>query len=179
MLFKKKENKNIDFILTRESVRNYSDKLIDKVDLDLILKAAMSGPTCLNSRDYKFIVVDEKKVLRDLYMTIGPTSKPLLSCTCAIVILADKSRSFAQAPDYRFVDTAIAAQNIMLAANALNIGSCMLGVYPQKDRVENVSKYFNLPSNLECTSVISLGYKLEVTKGKDHFEKDRIYYNKY
>lgn len=170
---------NLDVIFTRESVRDFSDKQISKEEIDVIIRAAMSGPTCVNSRDYAFIVVDQKEILTDIYNLLGPQSKSLLCASHAIVILRDISRSFKSAPEYNIIDTSIAAQNIMLAANALNIGSVMLGVWPQEDRVEKIDKYFNLPESVSTTSVIALGYKKDITNGKNHFESDRIHYNKY
>ncbi len=170
---------NLDFIFTRESVRDYTDEQIKKEDLDLILHAAMSGPSCVNSRDYAFIVVDQKTKLNEIYNLLGPQAISLTKCSLAIVILADISRSFKNGKDYNVIDTSICAQNIMLSANALNIGSVMLGVWPQIDRVNRLNEYFKLPSDYKTMSVISLGYKKNSTKGKNHFESDRIHYNEF
>lgn len=170
---------SLDYILTRESVRDYEAKKIKDSDLNLILKSAMSGPSCVNSRDYAFIVIDDKKILNDIYNLLGPQAQALTKCSHAILILADTSRSFKQAKEYYVIDTSICAQNIMLSSNTLSIGSVMLGVWPQMERVDKLNSYFNLPENMITMSVIALGYKKSETKGKDHFEEDRIHYNKF
>lgn len=170
---------NLDFIFTRESVRNYDSRKITKEDLDLILKASMQGPSCLNLKDYSFIVIQNKDTLVELSNLIGNTAKPLLNATLAIVVLMDDSRAYKEAVDYDVLDSTIAAHNIMLAANALNIGSVMLGIYPQKERMEKIRSYFNLPSHIRANSIISLGYKVEKTVGKNHFEENRIHYEKW
>lgn len=170
---------SLDYIMTRESVRDFDSKKITDSDMDLILKAAMSGPSCVNSRDYAFIVIDDKNILKDIYNLLGPQSLALTKCSHAICILADTSRSFVHAKDYYVIDTSICAQNIMLSANTLNIGSVMLGVWPQIERVDKLNSYFKLPEYLITMSVIALGYKKSETKGKDHFEENRIHYNKF
>ena len=172
-------NNNLDFIFNRESVRDYKAEKIKKEDLDLILKAAMSGPSCLNKRDYAFIVIDSKDELKELASIIGPSANPLNNASLAIAVLMDDSRAFELGKDYKVIDSTIAAQNIMLAANCLNIGSVMLGIYPLEDKIKKMSEYFNLPSYMKTNSIISLGYKKVETKGKNHFEEDRIHHNKW
>ena len=52
---------SLDYIFSRESVRDFKTEKIKDSDLNLILKSAMSGPSCVNSRDYAFLVIDDKK----------------------------------------------------------------------------------------------------------------------
>ncbi len=180
MFFKNGEfMKDLDIILTRESQREYENTKIKQEDINLLMQCAMSGPSCLNLRDYAFIIVDDKKKLNEISDLIGPSAKPLKNASLAIVVLMDESRAYEKAKDYRIIDSTIAAQNIMLAANALNIGSVMLGIYPQMDRVNKLNEYFNLPNYISTNSIISLGYKKNKTNGKNHYEEDRIHYNKW
>ena len=165
-------------ILTRESVRTYSNKKIDKNDLDIIKKCATSGPSCLNKKDYKFIIIEDLNEIKKLKELVGPSARPLETATLAIVVCMDYSRAYEVAKDYSIIDATLASQNIMLAANALNIGTCMLGLYPQMDRVNNVSKHYNLNNDIVPLCIISLGYKMEETMGKDHYEEDRFVYFK-
>lgn len=53
----------LEAIFTRKSVRSYSDRHISQDDLHTILLAGMSGPSCVNARDWSFIVVRDKNTL--------------------------------------------------------------------------------------------------------------------
>ena len=46
----------IENILSRKSVREFSDKEISEQDLKTVLTAGMSGPSALNMRPFEFIV---------------------------------------------------------------------------------------------------------------------------
>lgn len=50
----------IKAILTRTSVREFTDKAISEQDIQTILTAGMSGPSCVNARDWSFIVIKTK-----------------------------------------------------------------------------------------------------------------------
>ena len=53
----------LDNIFSRVSVRAYTDKRISEDAIHTILQAAMSGPSCVNSRDWSFIVVQNRETL--------------------------------------------------------------------------------------------------------------------
>lgn len=106
-----------------------------------ILKAGMSGPTCVNSKDWSFIVVDDQEVLHKMYEANGTPAKPLLECAFAVLICGDYSKAFKFSKDYFVVDGSIAGQNMILAAWSLGIGSVWLGTWPQMDRVFAQSKF--------------------------------------
>ena len=50
-------------IFTRRSTRHFDDRPIEDDKLRTILEAAMSGPSCVNSKDWAFIVVTERETL--------------------------------------------------------------------------------------------------------------------
>ena len=77
------------------------------------------------------------------------------------------------------IDGAIAAQNIVLAAHALGLGSVWLGTWPQKERVEAQAELFGLPEGIVPHSVIALGYPLKEPSERDVFESDRVHLEKW
>jgi len=115
-------NSVIDALLTRRSVRAFSDKNISEEDLKLIAKCAVYAPCARNRQLWHFTIVND-----------GDRIARLASVT-AKAIGADPSYNFyapnalivASAPrDSRFgrEDCACALQNIFLAAHSLSIGS--------------------------------------------------------
>ncbi len=123
-------------IFTRRSVRQFSGKAIEPDKLHQILEAAMSGPCCVNAREWAFIVVTDPAKLNQMADANGGPARPLRSAAAGILVCGDLERAFKPAPDYWVIDGAIAAQNICLCAHNLGIGSVWLGTWPQMDRVE-------------------------------------------
>ena len=64
----------LDAILTRRSCREFTDKPIKSETLHQLLEAAMSGPSCVNARDWSFVVVAAPEKLFALPETIVPHS---------------------------------------------------------------------------------------------------------
>lgn len=170
----------IQTIKTRVSTRQYSDKDISDQDLQTILEAGMSGPSCVNARDWSFIVVRDSATLNKMADANGRPAEPLRTAKLGILICGDLERAFSGAPDYWVVDGSIAAQNMILAASALCIGSVWLGTWPQMDRVKKQADLFSLPETQVPHSIIAFGYPAEPsTKEKLIFEPDRVHYEKW
>ena len=67
----------LEAIFTRRSVRKFTDKPIEEEKLRQILEAAMSGPSCVNARDWAFVAVTEKEKLRQMAQANGRPAQPL------------------------------------------------------------------------------------------------------
>lgn len=170
----------IQNIMHRVSVRQFSDREISQDALRTILEAGMAGPSCVNSRDWSFIVVQDKQMLNKMADANGRPAQPLRGAKLGILICGDLERSFQGAPDYWVIDGSIAAQNMILAANAMGIGSVWLGTWPQMDRVKAQAALFGLPETQVPHSIIAFGYPLEnTTKEKLLWEEDRVHFEKW
>ncbi|MGN1024926.1 MAG: nitroreductase family protein [Faecousia sp.] len=151
----------LEAIYSRKSVRKYSGRRISDQDLHAILLAGMSGPSCVNARDWSFLVVRDKEMLSRMAQANGSPAKPLLGADAGILICGDLNRSFPRAREYWVIDGAIAAQNMTLAAHALGIGSVWLGTWPQMDRVKKQAELFCLPEHIVPHSILAFGYPAE------------------
>ncbi len=148
----------IEAIMTRRSVRYYTDQPITDDALEVILRAGMAGPSCTNARDWHFLVTRDPEILSQMAAANGRPADPLKRAQLGILVLGDLERAFRPAPDYWIIDGAIAAQNMILAAHALGIGSVWLGTYPQLERVDRQRELFSLPETAIPHSVIAFGY---------------------
>ena len=168
---------SIQNILTRRSIRSYEDRPISEEDMRTILAAAMSGPSCADTRDWQFIVVENKETLNQMADANGIYAAPLRGAAAGILICGDLNKAFPPAKEYWVVDGAIAGQNICLAARALGIGSVWLGTWPQMDRVKNLAGLFRLPESVVPHSVIALGYsgETEDISGKGTYDESCIH----
>jgi len=170
----------IQNIFDRVSVRQFSDREITDAEVHTILKAGMSGPTAVNARPWSFIVVRDKEMLNKMADVNGRAAEPLRRAKLGILVCGDLERAFPKAPDYWVVDGSIAAQNMILAANALGIGSVWLGTWPQEEKIKGQAALFNLPETQIPHSLIAFGYPLEPsTKEKLLYEEDRVHFEKW
>lgn len=170
----------LETIFSRTSVRQYSPRPISDEDLHTILKAGMSGPSCVNSRDWSFIVVRDREMLNKMADANGRPAEPLRGAALGILVCGDLDRAFRGAPDYWVVDGSIAAQNMILAAHALGIGSVWLGTWPQMHRVKAQAELFGLPESQVPHSVIAFGYpQAPSEKEKLLYEPDRVHFEKW
>lgn len=171
----------MEAILTRRSVRKFQDRPVSRELLQQILEAAMSGPCCVNAREWSFILATEKETLNKMAQANGRPADPLKDAAAGILICGDLSRAFPGGPEYWVIDGAIAGQNISLAAHALGLGSVWLGTWPQMDRVERQKELFGLPDHIIPHSLIALGYPEEDVTGarKSRYEEDRVHFEKW
>ena len=77
----------IEAIMTRTSVRQFTDQPIGDDTLRTILKAGMSGPSCVNARDWSFIVVRDRDTLNRMADANGRPAEPL--CGAALAVPGD------------------------------------------------------------------------------------------
>lgn len=171
----------INAIFTRRSTRTFTDQPIEEEKLHKILDAAMSGPSCVNAKDWSFVVVTDREKLLQMAAANGEPAKPLQHAAAGILVCGDLERAFRFAKDYWIIDAAIAAENICLCAHALGIGSVWLGTWPQMDRVQRQKELFQLPDTIIPHSIIALGYTTEdITLPREsRYEENRVHRNKW
>ncbi len=166
----------LEMIYTRRSIRGYSDRKISDDDVVKILRAAMQAPSAGNEQPWHFIVVRDRETLKKMSeaFTFG---QMLPNASVAIVVCADPKLS--KYPYEMWVqDCSAATQNILIAARMLGIGSVWLGVYPRKERMEELRKILGIPEDIVVFSVVSLGYPKsdrEFYEAQDRFREERIH----
>ena len=153
-------NETIKTLTERRSVRKYTDKLIDKESLDLILKAGVYAPTGRNSRDTLFLVVTQKE-LRDRLSkmnaaVMGSENDPFYGAPCVIVVFADRTRTTT------VEDGSCAMANLMNAAYSLGIDSCWIHrareVFESEEGRE-IARSFGIPDEYIGIGNCILGYR--------------------
>jgi len=169
----------INVIKKRRSVREYSKKTISEHKLNEILKAGQFAPCGRNLREWEFIVVRKKQMLKRLSKFKKSGAIFLANADAGIVILGDKEKS-----DLWIEDCSLVAGYMMLQAVALGIGSCWIqvrGTRHNPHAEEDVRKMLNIPNNFGVLCIIALGYpKEKFPPHKDNeFDKSKIHYEKF
>lgn len=146
-------------IYGRRSIRSFKSDEVDDEKIIKILDAGRWAPSGSNIQPWRFIVVKDKKLIKLVKMfSPGMFSEP----PALIVICSDKKEAFEKGGiigrDYlSIVDCAMAAQNMMLAAYALGLGTCVIKSFNSKA----IKEILELPNNIEPELIIALGYPAE------------------
>ncbi len=164
-------NATLDTIFSRRTIRSYKREQLKDQDIEIILKAAIAAPSGNNLQGWHFTVVQNKELIADFeaactkgIMMHGTEKakarvmdadyKNFYATPTLIVISTDK-----QAP--KPLDVSAAAQNILLAAWSLGIGSCYLAS-PRyafmTEQGDSLHKRLGIPAGYEHCVTVGLGY---------------------
>ncbi len=163
-------------ILTRRSIRKYTNEKISEDLITAILRAAMYAPSAMNQQPWHFIVVDDSALLKRLSQ-IHPYGEMLSDASFGILVCGDEKLQLTK--DYWPVDCSNATQNILLSAHGYGLGAVWLGVYPREERMKDMRIVFNLPGYVYPFALISLGYPAEKKSMPSRFDPERIHKNKW
>jgi nitroreductase len=163
-------------ILTRRSIRKYSEKNIPEEYYEILLRAAMHAPTARNRQPWHFIIVSDRKILNKL-SAVNPSWKMLDEAASAIVVCGD--RNLEDAESFIIQDCAAATQNILLAAHELGLGTVWLGVHPREERLKPLIEILHIPDHILPVSMISVGKPDELREQPDRYNIERIHQDKW
>lgn len=162
----------IEAILTRRSIRSYTDEPVSEADIETILRAAMAAPSAGNQRSWRFVVSTKREVL-DRMAEATPYGKMLREAPLAIAICAD-IRDLRH-PMMWEQDCSAATQNALLAIHALDLGAVWLGFWPKMERVEPLKEALGLPEGIEPLSVLAVGHPAEGQPPVDRFDPSAVH----
>ena len=134
----------METIYNRRSVRFYTGEPVEKDTIEKLIKAGIQAPSAMNVQPWAFAVIQDKALLQKIsdetkvYLLASISERPYLECyrqifsdpefhifynaPALIITLAKPEGANASC------DCTLAAQNIMLAAHSLGLGSCWIGV---------------------------------------------------
>lgn len=167
------KNQTLETIFNRKSVRTYKDRPVEEEKIDLLLKAAMSAPSGMDKRPWHFVVVQDRDRLDKMAEGL-PYAKMLKTVNQAIVVCGDSAKS-----SYWYLDCSTAAQNILLAAEALDLGAVWTAAYPYKDRMDVIRQNLQIPDSIQPLCVIPFGYPANPPQPKNKYDEKVIHRNTY
>ena len=144
-------------INTVRVVRKFSSEPIEDEHLERILNAGRRTGSSKNDQHWAFIVIRDREHLGEL-TAVGHYSDHLAGATVAIAIVTpDASGHYNNSVMW---DAGRAAQNMVLAAWDLGIGSVPATVYDH----ELASRLLGLPDDRRCDFLLSFGHPADPTK---------------
>lgn len=172
-------NKNaaIETIMTRTSIRSFTDQAVADETVETLLRAGMAAPTAVNAQPWHFVVVNERAQLDAL---AGRRGNMFHEAPLAIVVCGNMDKAMrGPAQAFWVQDCSAATENILLAAHALGLGAVWTGCYPMEERMAQVSQVLDLPETIIPLCVIVMGYPNENPEPKDKWKPENVSYNKF
>lgn len=162
-------------IYARHSVRAYAPTPLDSATVQTLLDAAVHAPTAMHEEPWAFVVVQDHALLQRL----SDLAKPLFveevrhrnahgtshsfdhfiqpdfnifhGAPALIIICAKPSSQFITA------DCWLAAENLMLAASAVGLGSCVIGSAVAALNIHKVKTELGIPDEYSAIAPIVVG----------------------
>lgn len=177
----------LEAIKTRRSIRRYKSTPVDDKTLETVLEAARWAPSWSNTQCWRFIVVRDAKAKDELADTL-PKSNPAFDAVknapAVIVACAElgkagyiKGELPSDKGDWWYMfDTALAMQNLVLAAHSLGLGTVYIGWFDAK----KAASILDVPPDFCVVAMTPLGYPDQEPKVRPRRELSEIaFYDKY
>ena len=171
----------LDAIYHRRSVRDYTPQTIDQAVIRALLDAAVHAPTAMHEEPWSFAVVQDKNVLdrlsesakklvhneaqgsdtdrakHTLHVVDKPDFHVFYNAGTLIVIYSKLSGSFVVA------DCWLAAENLLLAACAQGLGTCVIGFAVSALNTPEWKSELKIPAEMTAIAPMIVGVPAGVT----------------
>jgi len=179
-------NPVIDALKHRRSIREFLDKPVEKKIIDEIILAGRYAPSAKNDQPWRFIIITNKERITSLSKDVKAQILSILKKRFILQLIYKQLRKketigflyaaamnnedmiFYNAPalffiltrDKQFYDESCAccAQNMMLAAHSLGLGSCWIGFANFLNQNKKVLKELQVPEGYHISVALILGY---------------------
>lgn len=154
-------------LLTRRSVRKYTDRQVEDEKLDKVLTAGLYAPTGMNNQAPVMVAVRDKetrdRLSRMNAAVMGASGDPFYGAPCVIVVLSDPERMT------WVEDGSLVLGNLMNAAHSLGLGSCW--IHRAKECFDTpegkaLLRAWGVPENYRGVGNCILGYAAEEPEAK-------------
>lgn len=164
-------------IETRRSVRTYEDRPVSEEDMDRLLALGVKAATGSALEPWGFVIINDKeeieswsdKIKADLLARLeslphmrryenglkNPKFNVFNGASTVVVIYGHATSH------WKTYDCSMVACNMMLAGNAMGIGTCWIGFAHQLCAAEAFKQHYSVPKEYELMCVMSLGYMTE------------------
>ncbi|MDD5154852.1 MAG: nitroreductase [Desulfovibrionales bacterium] len=146
-------NEVLKAIYERRSVRDFRPMPVDEQQVMEIIRAGSWAPSGLNNQPWRFVVVKDSKVKKEI---AGQTrySSTIEAAPVIIAVFLNREAMYHEVKDAQAIGACL--QNMLLAAHAQGLGAVWLGeILKNKDRVREI---VFLPSHLELMAIVAIGH---------------------
>ena len=164
----------IDIIEKRRSIRKYKETPVEDDKLMQIINCGRLAPSDSNTQPWNFIIVRSEEMRKKVAL-VSHNQEWMAAAPVFIVSVADIRVAIKDnvpisidedTPGIELkqiiIDTAIAVENMVIAAEALGLATCWITWYTQ----EEIRQILGIPSDKYVVSIILLGYADQEPKAR-------------
>lgn len=168
------KNVVIENIMTRRSVRKYQPQAVNRDTMQLIAECGVNAPNAINRQAWEIRILDNPETIQkltDLYLKDNPKEadnpnfKNMFRNAPTVAFIANDT-TFAYSP----VDCGLMAENMILSAWSMGIGSCCLGgparFMKANPEAKDILQQMGFSENFDLLLCIGFGYPAETPKAK-------------
>jgi len=170
------DSESLSLIFGRRSIRRYQGRAVEPEKVEALLRAAMAAPSAVAKDPWRFVVLRDKAVLKRVSEGLR-NGRFLADAPLGIVVCGDLSAAHDRQESYMLQDCSAAIENILLAAHAVGLGACWLGVHPRPTRVAFMREALGIPESITPVSGISIGYPAETKASRTRYNASWVHYD--
>lgn len=166
-----------DILFSRRSIRRYRQEPVAEEDLRRMIEFARVAPSATNAQRLRLTVIRNVELVEKVFALTGwagfvkPRRTPVWgkdAPLCFIALTAKKE----QLNSSLYADAGAVAQNLMLGAVSLGLGTCWLGSFDK----EKTHELLELAAATEVVYLISVGYPAETPVWEDASDSGHVKY---
>ena len=169
-------NSRLQILFSRRSVRKYAEGPVSDELVRDMLEAAMAAPSAVCKDPWRFVVIRDRALLTEIAAGL-PNGGFLRDAPVGIIVCGDIEAAHDRQLSYLLQDCSAAIENLLLAADALGLGACWLGIHPRAERIEHVRKIIRLPENIIPVSAIAVGRPDHKPEPRTRYDSKKVYCN--
>lgn len=168
------DNPVIKTIMARRSIRKYLDKPVEHEKLEVIAKCGINAPSGSNRQPWLLRIVENQELLAEInqvYVKVNAQQvrrdknfKNMFRNAPNIIVVCSPSKGGGEE------DAGMLAENMMLAAHSLGLGTCCLGGVVRFLSSHKQAEFFleelNIPADYKINFIIAIGYPDEEPAAK-------------
>ena len=167
------KNQVVETIMTRRSVRQYKPQAVEREKMQTIVECGINAPNAMNKQPWEVCVVDNADYINgvtELYKKANPKAaedpafKNIFRNAPTVVFIGHDTKSESSP-----FDCGLLAENMMISAWSMGIGSCCLGSPARFMKTPEAAEYLQklgFSEGYELLYCIGFGYPDEAPAAK-------------
>ena len=162
----------MDIIKRRMSIRAYQDKPLTQETIEAIMEAARHAPSARNLQQLEYKVITNRDLIQEASDSVaavagqsmpGMPARPSFFYHAPLLILITGPAG----NQWISSDAALAAQNIMLYATSINLGTCFIGMASLIEKDANMRRKLHIADDRKIAAAVVCGYPAEKPAPKE------------
>jgi len=184
------ENPTLKTIFQHRSIRRFKPRKVSRRLIDVIVEAGQRAPTACGMQTYSFVLLSDSNLREEIFKVVG-RQLCMEQAPTWIVICVDLARQLELFKMLNvktgfgpleklipsIIDSALAAQNMVVAAEALGLGTVFIGSV--WDSMKKVAEILKAPNNVLPILILCLGYPDEAPPKRPRWPGKAVLHENY